>query len=136
MKITLNNALLKPTAEMLYSLPLKGKISRQRSRIVRAINEHIKEVEQQRVDIAEEHAEKGSDGKPLIQNKNYVILDMMAFNRDVDELYKECTTIADPNLEEPFAAIKEVLEETEQEFSGAHAEEYDALLDTLEGGAE
>ncbi len=56
------------------------------SKINKQIVAEFQEFDKERVKILDAYSKKGEDGKPVIENNNYVIEDMEAFTKEFNEL--------------------------------------------------
>lgn len=64
-------------------------------------------IEKQRIGLCEQYAEKDSNGKPIIKDNKYQIVDMAALNHDVDELMaQEC----DIEIRKVMRSVLEVID--------------------------
>lgn len=64
-------------------------------------------IEKQRIELCERHAEKDNNGKPIIKDNKYQIVDMAALNHDVEELMaQEC----DIEIRKVMRSVLEVID--------------------------
>lgn len=136
MNISIKHAYLGQATSLLFDLALKGKESRHRTRFIKLLTERSQEVEEQRKALAEEHAEKDSDGKPVVENDKYVIVDQQSFHDDYEELLNESFVIDGGDYQEMLKTVKKVLDECDKTFSGQEAVVYDYICEQFEGGDE
>lgn len=137
MKVEIKNALLQESINLLFDLSLRGKQSRHRTRFIKRLTERLKEVEEERMKLAEEYARKDDEGKPIMKKggKEYDIPDenMPSLIKDVEELYDEVLVIEGGDNKETLETVRKILEETDKEFSGREAVIYDYLCEQFEG---
>ncbi|MEW9503398.1 hypothetical protein AB1471_16655, partial [Jeotgalibacillus marinus] len=68
MKVEIKNEILGQAISLLFDLPLKGKQSRQRSKLVKVLDERLKEVAEQEQELLKEHCRLDEEGNPKIKN--------------------------------------------------------------------
>ncbi|WP_117161347.1 DUF1617 family protein [Paraliobacillus sp. X-1268] len=134
MQVTIKNAHLGQATSLLFDLALKGKQSRHRTKFIKLLAERSKEVEEQRKQLAEEHAKKDDEGKAIINDEKYDIPDQEAFKKDYQELLDELLIIEGGDAQGMLKTVKKVLDECDKEFSGQEAVVYDYLCDQFEKG--
>lgn len=137
MKVEIKNGLLQESIQLLYGLSLKGKQSRHRTRFIKKLTERVKEVEEERMKLAEEYARKDDEGKPIMKKggEEYDIPDenVSSLIKDVEELYNEVLVIEGGDNKETLETVHKILEETDEEFRGREAVIYDYLCEQFEG---
>lgn len=134
MKIKIQNRYLLPSINLLYDLSLKGKESRHRTRFIKLLQEQLKEVEEERKQLAEEFSRKDKNGKPIIEDNKYVLENEKEFYKEFNELMDEEFIIEGANHEETLKTVKKILLECEVAFSGQDAMVYDYLCEQFEKG--
>lgn len=134
MKIKIQNKYLLPSINLLYDLSLKGKESRHRTRFIKLLQEQLKEVEEERKQLAEEFSRKDKNGKPIIEDNKYVLENEKEFYKEFNELMDEEFIIEGANHEETLKTVKKILLECEVAFSGQDAMVYDYLCEQFEKG--
>jgi|SRR5690625_4742055 len=134
MKLEIKNAYLKDIIDLLFDLSLKGKESRHRSKLINLLNDRLKEVEEDRVELAKEHAEKDEEGEPIVKDKHYKIKDQESFRYELNELFDEPFIIEGENNKLMLKTVLRALLNTDKEFSGTEAVIYDYLCEQLEKG--
>lgn len=134
MKIKIQNKYLLPSINLLYDLSLKGKESRHRTRFIKLLQERLKEVEEERKQLAEEFSRKDKNGKPIIEDNKYVLENEKEFYKEYNELMDEEFIIEGANHEETLKTVKKILLECEVAFSGQDAMVYDYLCEQFEKG--
>lgn len=134
MKLTIENQQIASTIQLLDELSLKGKESRHRSKLQKALKGHLEEVAEQEQALLKEHCRLDEKGniKLLNEGEHYDVIDPIAFKSEQKELYQETFTVEGSNMEETLQVIKMVLEESEVCYSGKQAEAYDLLCEELE----
>lgn len=98
--------------------------------------ERSKEVEEQRKQLAEEHANKDDEDKPIIKDDKYDIVDQESFQTDIQELYNEEIVIEGGDNQGMLKTVKKILDECDKTFSGQEAVVYDYICEQFEGGDE
>lgn len=134
MKVKIENRYLGLAANLLFSLSLKGKQSRHRTKFIKLLNDRLREVEEQRIELAKEFAVKDEEGKPIVKDEAYEIADMLAFTKEVEELYSEEMVIEGGDYQGMLKTVKDVLLNCDVAFSGQDAIIYDYLCEQFEGG--
>ena len=137
--------------EWLIKLKLHGKQSRARSRFVKMITERVREIDEERIILAEKHAEKDKDGKIIyltvkkdkdgkdIETTNkqeaasVKIADFSAFNKDyADYLNENMIFDVTPETQETIYGVRDILLNTEEEFEGVMAMRYEEICSAFE----
>ncbi|WP_018934313.1 DUF1617 family protein [Gracilibacillus lacisalsi] len=138
MQVKIENRMLKPSIELLLDFPLKGKKSRHRTKFIKQLQDRLKEVDQNRAQLAKEHAKSDEDGEPIVidDGKRYDIEDQEAFQADLKELYDEALVIDGGDNEGMLKTVKTVLLNSDKEWSGQQAFVYDYLCEQFEKGDE
>ncbi|NIK11200.1 DUF1617 family protein [Alkalibacillus almallahensis] len=134
MQVKIKNATLGQAIDLLFNLSLRGKESRHRTKFIKKLGERVKEVEEQRKQLAKEHSHLDDEGNPIMKEdgKKYDIKDFDAFQKDIDELYNEEMVIDGGDNQDMLKTVKKVLEECNVAFSGNEAVIYDYLCDQFE----
>lgn len=134
MQVKIKNAQLGQAIDLLFNLSLKGKQSRHRTKFIKEMSDRLKEVEEQRKELAAEHSHKDDEGNPKMKDdgKKYDIKDAEAFQHDIDELYDEELVIEGGDNQGMLKTVKKVLEDCDVAFSGKEAVVYDYLCDQFE----
>lgn len=131
MQISIQNEKLVLVINLLFQLPLKGKQSRQRSKLIKLLDERLEEVAEQEKELLKEHCHLDENGEPKKKNddKEWDVINLEAYRKDRKELYEEELVIEGNNNTGMLSAVKKVLDECEMELSGADAAAYDYLCD-------
>lgn len=134
MQIKIKNSHLGQVINLLFNLSLKGKQSRHRTKFINLLTERLKEVEEQRIDLAKEHSHLDDKGEPKtsIDGKSFDIKDEKAFQNDLKELFDEEMVIEGGDAQGMLKTVKEVLLNCDKEFSGQEASTYDYLCELFE----
>ena len=120
-------------AEFLASEKLVKKQSRMRTKFLKLLNEAVNEIESFRKEMLEKYSKKDDEGKALIDNNSYVLEDAEAFNKEYLELMNEDFIIDETESKrEMLQHIKRILDNTETEFDGAKAFQYDIWCEAFE----
>ncbi|MDQ0254935.1 putative RNase H-like nuclease (RuvC/YqgF family) [Evansella vedderi] len=138
MQVKIENAKLGQAADLLFNLSLKGKQSRHRTKFIKVLNERLKEVEEQRVQLAKEHSRIDDKGEPQVVDGKFDIMVMEDFQKDLKELYKEELVIEGGDAQGMLKTVKDILLKSleDKEWEGQEAVIYDYLCDQFEGGEE
>ncbi|WP_313429791.1 hypothetical protein [Siminovitchia terrae] len=130
MKIEIENGKLAAAINFMYGVKLARKQSRFRRHFIQQMSDRLKQVEEDRKALLEEHSHKDGDGKAIVKDGQYDVKDMVAFSNDVKELNKEKLVIEGGDNREMIRTIKVVLEKLEdEEYEGQDSEIYDYLCD-------
>lgn len=136
MKVEIKNGLLQESIQLLYDLSLKGKQSRHRTRFIKKMAERLKEVEEQRQELLEEHARKDEKGQAVMKKggEEFDIPDKNKpkLHKEVEELFKESLVIEGGDNEETLKTVHTILIDTDKTFSGREAVVYDYLCEQFE----
>jgi len=129
----LKNVDINGLAEFLASEKLVKKQSRMRTKFLKLLNEAINETEGFRKELLEKYSKKDDEGEALIDNNSYVLEDAEAFNKEYLELMSEDFIIDETESKrEMLQHVKRILENTETEFEGVKAFQYDSWCDAFE----
>ena len=129
----IKNVDVKGLAEFLASEKLVKKQSRMRTKFLKILNEAIIETEEFRKELLTKYSEKDDEGNALIENNSYVLEDAEAFNKEYLELMSEEFIIDETNSKrEMLQNIKRILENTNTEFEGVKAFQYDTWCEAFE----
>ena len=129
----IKNSEINGLAEFLAKEKLGGKASRMRTKFLKLLNEAIIETEEFRKELLEKYSKKDDEGNALIENNSYVLEDAEAFNKEFTELMLEDFVIDETeSKKEVLQHIKHILENTETEFEGVKAFQYDQWCEAFE----
>ena len=129
----IKNSGISGLAEFLASEKLVKKQSRMRTKFLKLLNEVINETEGFRKELLEKYSKKDDEGEALIDNNSYVLEDAEAFNKEYLELMSEDFIIDETESKrEMLQHVKRILENTETEFEGVKAFQYDSWCDAFE----
>lgn len=130
MKVEIENGKLVQVIDFMYGLKLARKHSRFRRRLIDLLREKARIVEEDRIELLKEHSNKDEKGEAIIINGKYDVIDMVAFNSDLKELYAEKVVIEGGDHREMIRTIKQALKKFEDvEYEGKESETYDYLCD-------
>ncbi|MDR4249035.1 hypothetical protein C6X95_18675 [Bacillus pumilus] len=97
------------------------------------MTDRLKQVDEDRQALLEEHSHKDEEGKAIMKDGNYNVKDMIAFSNDLKELNKEKFVVDGGGNQEMITTIKAVLENLEnEEYEGQDSEIYDYLCDQFQ----
>jgi len=129
----LKNSEISGLAEFLAKEKLGGKASRMRTKFLKILNEAINETESFRKELIDKHSKKDDEGNALIENNSYVLEDVETFNKEYVELMSEEFIIDETESKrEMLQHIKRILDNTETEFEGVKAFQYDSWCEAFE----
>lgn len=135
-KIKVKNSELKPYMQFLQNLELRGKASRGRSKVVKALDErnveYLKDVEA----IQKEHFKTDDNGN-LIADENGNLTpnnesSAVEAQKEVEELLEESSIIDLSNYPEQITAFIKELDDYDKQFSNAEATMYDEIMSKFE----
>ncbi|MCY7468155.1 hypothetical protein MCZ05_01810 [Bacillus safensis] len=133
MKIEIENGKLALAINFMYGLKLARKQSRFRRHFIHQMTDRLKQVDEDRQALLEEHSHKDEEGKAIMKDGNYHVKDMIAFSNDLKELNKEKFIVDGGDNQEMITTIKVVLENLEnEEYEGQDSEIYDYLCDQFQ----
>jgi len=129
----LKNSEINGLAGFLAAEKLGGKASRMRTKFLKLLNESINETEEFRKELLEKYSKKDDEGNALIEDNSYVIEDVETFNKEYLELMNEYFVIDETHSKrEVLQQVKRILENTNTEFEGAKAFQYDSWCEAFE----
>ncbi|MCM2983846.1 hypothetical protein M3599_23410 [Niallia circulans] len=132
MKISIKVSYLPSVTEFLYNLTLKGKQSRHRSRLVKAMQEKWKEVVEEEQELLKEYAGVDEEGNPKKKDGQYDIKDVKGFKEQQKELFDEEFILEGGDATGYLKTVKEIVFDYDEEVSGKDAEAYDYLCEVFE----
>lgn len=117
---------------------LSGKFSRMRTRFVKLAQKQIDQIEQERIELVKNYAEKDEHDNPIILthengSTSYKVNDMEGFNVEYAELMNEVYIIDETDeRREMLECVKHVVLNTIKMFKGQEALDYDRWCDIVE----
>lgn len=128
------NSIVSQASKFFYDLPLKGRQSRHRSKLVKILDAHIEEVAEAERLILEEHCEKDESGafKKINNDTHWAVRNPEAFGKDKMELMNEEVVVDGGANEAMLKTVRNILFEYDGELSGTDAELYDVLCNEFE----
>lgn len=137
-KIVLQKSEAQPLMEFLQKPELKNKVARLRNKFVKKLTAIVAELDEERIELCKEHADKDDKGEAIVIDNQYQVLDMEALNDDIQELYKEEVAIEVGEYSNNFEPLFDYLESDEFDFplSGQDDACYNRLLDMWEDAQE
>ncbi|WP_209020046.1 hypothetical protein [Jeotgalibacillus proteolyticus] len=134
MKFHIENSKINGAINLLSQLSLKGTNSRHRSKMIKALSTHLKEVGDDEKEILKQHCRLDEHGEPkkTADGRAWDVKDLKTFVKDRDELYAEKLILEGGKAWGYLRTVKDILLECEMEWSGADAEIYDYLCDEFE----
>lgn len=124
---------------LLNDFKLIGKLSRQRSKFLKILEERIKEIEEDRISLIHEYAKKNEDGltsqTEIDENGNekFVMDDMISFDKEYKILQSEELIISrTPENDSMLNAIYDMVLDSQKEYGGQEALVYDRWCEIVE----
>jgi len=139
MKINISNAKLSICYNFLRDLPIKGKKSVSRTKMMKLILFKHKEYEESRKEIIESFAKKNEDGQVILNENDqcdFEAIDRRQANEALNELMVENAVIEYGEYVNDLSFVEEYLNEYDEELSGDAAEAFATLLDAFENKEE
>ncbi|MGE6379894.1 hypothetical protein [Peribacillus muralis] len=130
MKVEIENGRLVAAINFMYGVKLARKQSRFRRHFIQQMSDRLKQVEEDRKALLEEHSHKDEKGEAIVKDGQYDVKDMDALSNDLKELNAEKLVIEGSDKREMIRTIKHVLKKFEDEEYEAQASEiYDYLCE-------
>ena len=135
MLLKLENYSLAPIAGLLGGLPLSGRASRGRTKLIKLLDDKVKDVQAYQEELVEKYLKPSSDS----ESEGFDYKDEeseIAYNKELIELVNDLSII---NLAEYTVEMKALLEgllDTEVKFKEEEAFLYDKICEGLEMGLE
>ena len=137
-KLVLQKVEAQPLVEFLQKPELKNKVARLRNKFVKKLTAIVEELDEERIELCKEHADKDENGEAIVNDNQYQVQDMEALNADIQDLYKEEVAIEVGEYSNNFEPLFEYLESDEFDYplSGQDDACYNRLLDMWEAAQE
>uniref|UniRef100_UPI0035A08258 DUF1617 family protein n=1 Tax=Jeotgalibaca porci TaxID=1868793 RepID=UPI0035A08258 len=137
-KLVIQKQEAQPLMEFLIKVELKNKVSRLRNKLNKKLGNIATELEEERVELCKEHAEKDEKGEVITEDGQYKVEDMAALNKDIQELYKEEVAVEVGEYSSNFQPLFYYLDSDafDMSLSGNDANCYDRLMDIWEDAQE
>lgn len=129
MKVEIKNIYLKPAIDFLFNLELERKQSRHRTKFIKQMNERLKEVGEERMEIIKDNATLDEEGNPIEKDGEYNILDKQKFDKEIKELFEESLVIEGGDNQKMLETVSKILKEYKGKLKGQQAAVYDYLCD-------
>lgn len=132
MKVTIKNSLLGKTVDMLFETKLKGRQSRHRTRFVQLLGDRLELLSKEEAELLKEYCNLDENGEPITKmNENneevYDLKDAEGFIREQSTMFSESMTIEGDDNKAMLLAVREALDESEEEYGGHEAVLYEYL---------
>lgn len=136
MKVSIKNKMLAQSINLLYSLSLKGKESRHRTKFINLLKGRLEEVVNDERELLKEYCHLDEQGNPktLDNGTKWDLKDIPSFVKEKVELYEEEFVIDGGDKQDILETVKNVLLNCEKELNNEEAEVYDYLCDEFEKG--
>lgn len=137
-KLILQKSEAQPLVEFLQKPELKNKVARLRNKFVKKLTAITTELDEERIDLCKEHADKDENGEAIVNDNQYQVQDLETLNADIQDLYKEEVAIEVGEYSNNFEPLFEYLESDAFDFllSGQDDACYNRLLDMWEDAQE
>ena len=137
-KLILQKSEAQPLAEFLQKPELKNKVARLRNKFVKQLTAIVAELDEERIELCKEHADKDANGEAIVNDNQYQVQDMEALNKEIQELYAEEVAIEMGEYSSNFEPLFEYLESDAFDYplSGQDDACYNRLLDMWEDAQE
>lgn len=138
MQVKIENQKLGQAVNLLFTLPLKGKQSRHRSKFIKELEVKLKDFSDQERELLKEHCNLDEEGNPkTIENgTKWDVKNLDLFTIDRTELYEEERVFEGGDAQGMIKTLKDVLLNCDREWCGQDAVIYDYLCEKFEKGAE
>lgn len=133
-KLILQKAEAQPLMEFLIKVELKSKVSRLRNKLNKKLGTIATELEEERIELCKEHAEKDDKGEAITEDGQYKVEDMTALNADIQDLYTEDVAVDVGEYSSNFKPLFDYLDSDafDMSLSGNDANCYDRLMEMWE----
>lgn len=134
----LYNYEIEPFGNFLLELELKGKESRMRTRLVRLLDERLKLINQERLEIINTYAKRDENGEIEYQEINgqkmFKINDIENYKKEMEELINEVFIIDETEeRREMLTTVANAVLNCDMVFKGEKAIQYDRWCEIVEG---
>jgi len=137
MKVSIKYSHIGESINFLYNLTLKGKQSRHRTRFVKVLQEKLKAISEEELELVKEFAGVDEEGNPNTkEDGSFAIEDVKGFVAQQKELFEEVFVIEGGDHHGMLKTVKEILLNYDEEISGKQAEVFDYLCERFEEGGE
>lgn len=127
-QVLIKNMYLKSSVELLYGMTLRGKQSRHRSKLVRILNEKLKELGENEIELIKEYTGVDEKGNPKRNEQgNFNVNDVFKFRKEQQELLEEEIFIEGEGNREMIKTVKEILSNYNEGIGGKEADAFDYL---------
>lgn len=133
--IEFKNGELVAVGNFLAQAKLKGKASRGRTKLIKLIEEKIKEYNEERDSVRDPYFQVDDKGEKIVKDKKYVLKDVSKgkeLDKELADLAAETVGIEFTEYSEKFKALYEELNNYGYELSNADAVLYDMILDKFD----
>lgn len=137
-KLVLQKSEAQPLVTFLQKPELKNKVARLRNKFVKKLTAIVSELDEERIELCKEHADKDENGEAIVNDNQYQVQDIEALNADIQDLYKEEVAIEVGEYSNNFEPLFEYLESDDFDYplSGQDDACYNRLLDIWEAAQE
>jgi hypothetical protein len=137
MKMKIKNSDVEELAQFLLNMKLKGKENRMRNKFIRHLQGHLKEMQDSHKELLTEYCEMDENGafKTVVKDGKsfYDIENVTDFQREFEKLMEEFFYLpSDEGNREMIVTLKDLVLNSEEEFSGKEALKYEAYCEIFE----
>jgi uncharacterized protein YnzC (UPF0291/DUF896 family) len=134
----LYNYEIEPFGKFLLELELRGKESRMRTRLVKLLDERLKLINQEKLEIINTYAKKDENGEIEYQEINgqkmFKINDIENYKKEIEELMNEVFVIDETEeRREMLTTVANAVLNCDMTFKGEKALQYDRWCEIVEG---
>lgn len=123
--------------DFLSNISLKGKQSIHRTRFIKLVNEKLKQISEEELELVKEFTGIDEEGNPKKNEMgNFDIKDASGFLKQQKEYFEECYVIEGGDAHGMLKTMKAVIENYDQELSGKDAEVFEHLFTAFENSNE
>jgi hypothetical protein len=133
----IKNSDVEELAHFLLSFKLKGKENRMRNKFIRHLQSHLKDMQESHKELLGDYCKMEADGSFKIVEKNgksyYDVQDVNGFQKEYEKLMEENFYLpSDEGNKEMILTVKELVLNSEEEYSGKEALRYEAYCEIFE----
>ncbi|WP_258832829.1 hypothetical protein [Peribacillus frigoritolerans] len=131
-QVLIKNMYLQSSVELLYRMTLRGKESRHRSKLVRILNEKVKELGENEIELIKEYTGVDENGNPKKNEQgNFDVDNVFKFRKEQQELLEEEIFIEGEGNREMIKTVKEILSNYDEGIGGKEADAFDYLCEAF-----
>lgn len=133
----IKNSEVEELAQFLLRMKLKGKENRMRNKFIRHLQSHLKEMQESHKELLREYCDMDKDGNFKTVTREgksfYEIEDVSGFQAEYEKLMEEFFYLpSDEGNKQMILSVKELILNSEEEFSGKEALRYESFCEIFE----